>query len=159
MLQRIENPMDNNQLFRLRPIDWRWFLVSFCFLVIFHLFPAYLMGAAIVRLPFSMRSPSLGPPIWIGLGVFIVSAYVGFRSRGQTILEPGLASALYTLMLLAHSIISQNIEGQFDKYLLVQSLFFVLVLLLAFLVGCAGAASGEWLQLRKEKTQAVDRVT
>jgi len=152
--------METNQLFQLRPIDWRWIIVSYCFLVLFHLFPSFLLTGW----THSLMEP-FGFLIWLALGTAIICAIIGFKSRGITILEPGLASILYAFTLfgtlktqwffgrsafnLSGTLKNQWIFGPHNRSLVEQ----VLVLLAAFVIGCFGAAFGEWLQMRKEKKQ------
>jgi hypothetical protein len=135
--------MDNKQLFQLRSIDWRWFIVSYCFLVLFHLAPSFLMGGSKNSFvdPFTFL-------LWIGIGTPIICAIIAWWSRGITILEPGLAVALYTFTLLG-TLKPYWLFGRGYRSVAEQ----VLLLLSMFVVGCLGAAFGEWLQMRKEKKQ------
>lgn len=143
--------MDTNQRSRAAKIDWSWLIVTYCFLVIFHLFPLYLIGLP-VHVPQSMQGSMLFDPIILGLGVLFVSAYIGMKSKGITILEPGIASSLYVLTVLVRRVELSALPDRARDigYL---TLWLMLVLLLAFLLGCGGAAFGEWLQMRKQKKQ------
>jgi hypothetical protein len=129
-------------------IDWRWVVVTYCFFVLFVLFPSYLGDDLAGFFRLHGRWWSL---IEEGVGVAIVSGYVGFRSKGITILEPGIAS----IFCLPTTLVSAT--GSWDlisSYFRLTVLFYLLlVLLLAFLVGVGGAAVGEWLQLQKEKNR------
>jgi len=135
--------METKQLFQLRPIDWRWFIVSYCFLVLFHLAPSFLIGGS--KNSFQELVSFL---LWIGIGTPIVCAIIAWWSRGITILEPGLAAALYAFTLLG-IVKPILIFGTGFRSVAEQ----VVLLLSMFVVGCLGAAFGEWLQMRKEKKQ------
>jgi hypothetical protein len=136
--------MENRQLFRLRPIDWRWFIVSYCFLVLFHLFPSFLIS----RVSDTVDEP-FGFTVWLGAGIVVVCAIIGYWSREITILEPGLASVLYTFTLLG-TLKTLWLFGRGYRSVAGQAL----LLLSMFVVGCLGSALGEWIQMRKERSQA-----
>lgn len=136
--------MEIKELFQLRPIDWRWFIVSYCFLVLFHLLPSFLIAGS----TFFVSEP-FGFLLWLGAGTAIICAMIAFWSWEVTILEPGLASALYTFMLLG-TLKTQWLFGRGFRSVAQQ----ILLLLFVFVVGCLGAALGEWLQMRQKRTRA-----
>jgi hypothetical protein len=136
-----EESMETKELLRLRLIDWRWLLVSYCFLILFHLFPSFLITG--------WRNTYVGPVgflSWLTIGTGIVCAVIGVWSRGITILEPGLASILYTFTLVG-GLKPQWLFGRDFR----STAWQIVLLLSMFVVGCLGAALGEWLQMRKEK--------
>ena len=133
--------MESRQLFQLRPIDWQWFIVSYCFLTLFHLLPLFLIAGST-----NWFVEPFGFLVWLALGAAIVSAIIAFQSRGITILEPGLASILYTFTLLGTAK-TQWLFGHGFRSVAEQAL----LLLAVFVIGCCGAIVGEWLQIRKEK--------
>lgn len=140
--------MSDNHTVHFTKIDLRWLVVTYCFLVLFHLLLSLLVSGL---KEFFLTSGILRFILWSGGGIVLVSGYVGRRSSGITILEPGIASMLYmaTLIPAVSNIRGINASG----YRLVGLL--VALLLIAFLVGCFGAAAGEWMQarrIRKEKT-------
>jgi len=136
--------MNDTRTLRLTKIDWRWLVVTYCFLVLFHLLPS-LLELTLWQL---LLSPGIWRfALWTGGGIALVSAYVGYRSIGVTILEPGIASMLYMATLIPTVSHIRYISA--SGYRLVGLL--VALLLIAFLVGCFGAAAGEWLQARREK--------
>lgn len=146
--------MIDHRLFQLRPLDWRWLVLSYCFLILFHLFLSMVVvGGARTSTEIFLHSPATVWPMvaWMVIGILAVACYVGFRSQPITILEPGLASVLYLGTLL----LTMTNFGQVDtsRQLIILALWIVLMHLLAFLIGCSGAAFGEWLQLRKDKKQ------
>jgi hypothetical protein len=136
--------MNDTQTLRLTKIDWRWLVVTYCFLVLFHLLPS-LLASSLQQ--FFLSNGTWRFILWAGGGIALVSAYVGRRSTGITILEPGIAAMLYmaTLIPTASNIHDINATGSRLIGLLVA------LHLIAFLVGCFGAAAGEWLQVRNEK--------
>jgi hypothetical protein len=140
--------MNDTRTLRLKNIDWRWLVVTYCFLVLFHLLPS-LLELTLWQLLLSRVIWRFA--LWTGVGIGLVSAYVGYRSIGITILEPGIASMIYmaTLILTMSKISDIHATGYRLAGLLVA------LHLIAFLVGCFGAAIGEWLQARRERAQGV----
>lgn len=136
--------MDTGKERRFRmSINWRWLVVTYCFLILFSLFPTFLaFGTQVFFQPYATQWFTL----WAGSSMAVVCGYVGVRSRGIILLEPGVASLLYVLTLFAAFVSPwENIKG----YGRVE--FKIALLVLAFLIGFGAAAVGEWLQLRKEK--------
>jgi hypothetical protein len=127
-------------------IEWQWMVVTYCLFVLFVLFPSYLGGdlAGLFRLHGHW---------WTffekGVGVAVVSGYVGFRSKRITIVEPGIASVLYVTSLF---FLLPSIWPRDFYYRVIATPWLVAFLVLALLAGCLGAAVGEWLQLRREKS-------
>ena len=144
--------MNDKRTFRLTKIDWRWLVVTYSFLVLFHLLPS-LLASDMWQFFFSKGMWRF--VLWAGCGILIVSVYVARRSTGVTILEPGIASMLYMATLIPTVSDTRDIHATGSR--LVGLL--VALLLIAFLVGCIGAAAGEWLQIRTEKKQAANQVT
>jgi hypothetical protein len=131
----------------LMSMDWRWVFVTYCFFVLFVLFPTYLADDLAGWFRLHGRGWSLFEQ---GVGVAIVSGYVGFRSKRITIFEPGIASVLCLLTCLAPTTSSWDLVRSEVRITLL--FYLLLILLLAFLIGVGGAAVGEWLQMRKEKS-------
>lgn len=132
----------------LMSIDWRWVVATYCFFVLFVLLPSYLADDLAGWFRLHGRGWSLFEE---GVGVAIVSGYVGFRSKGITILEPGIASVFCLLTRLAPATSSWDLIRSEVRITLL--FYLLLILLLAFLIGLGGAAVGEWLQMRKEKSR------
>jgi len=124
-------------------IDWRWLLVSLCFLVLFHLFPSSLASG--LRLIFLTRSAD-SFTVWGVGGIAAVSGYVGFRSRGRAILEPGIVALLYIFLLRVIVWRTWSFAQFFGPIP-----FWVAILPIAFGIGCAGAMVGAWFYRRREK--------
>ena len=129
-------------------IDWRWLLVSFCFLVLFHLFPSAFASG--LRLFFSTRS--IGNFLFWGVGgIAIVSGYIGFRSSGKAILEPGIAAALYIVLLRV--IVSRT--WSFVEFF-GPIPFWISIIPAALAIGYVGAMAGAWIYRRRQKKLAAD---
>jgi hypothetical protein len=123
-------------------INWKWVGVSYCFFVVFHLLPSYLL------LEFAREGLGTGliRSFWILAGLLVIGLYIGHRSRGVTILEPAIAAVLYTLTLFL------NAEDTWGKSLTWRSLGILFIFsIIAFLTALCGAWIGELLQARREK--------
>jgi hypothetical protein len=140
--------MNDTPTLRLMKIDWRWLVVTYCFLVLFHLLPSLL---DLTLWQFLLSQVMWRFAFWTGGGIALVSAYIGYRSTGITIVEPGIASMLYmaTLILTMSKIRDIHATG----YRLIGLL--VALHLIAFLVGCFGAAVGKWIQSRRERVREI----
>ncbi|HTY39102.1 MAG TPA: hypothetical protein VMH23_18430 [Bacteroidota bacterium] len=77
-----------------RNIDWKWVGIGYCFFVIFHLLPSYIING------FYMGMDNLGRGIWLFFGLGIIAFYIGYKSKGVTILEPAIAALFYDATLL-----------------------------------------------------------
>jgi hypothetical protein len=134
-------------------LDWRWIVAGYCYLILFHLLPTYLMGgfSTFFVSPLFPSGGGIGSgwepsdvvAIWLLGGVAIVAFVVGWKSRGFTILEPALSGALYALTtaLAFHELASARVR---DRAVLA-IVFWVLI------VGILSAASawmGEAVQQR-----------
>lgn len=154
-------------------IDWRWLVVTYCFLVLFHLLPTFLLAsdfkelfltngiwrfifwptflAASDFMKFFLTSGIWRVIIWTGGGIILVTGYVGRRAIARTILEPGIAAMLYMATLIAAS---SNIRAIPASGLRLIGLLTAL-LLIALLLGCFGGAFGRWMKWRSEKGTTV----
>lgn len=123
-------------------IDWKWVGVGYCFFVVFHLLPTHLL------LEFSREGihSDLVRSLWVLIGLFVIGVYIGFRSRGVTLIEPALAVVLYifTLFLKGGDFIGKPARGRYMAALLITSG-------IAFFIAMLGAWIGEMLQASKEK--------
>lgn len=78
-----------------RLINWRWVETGFCLYVLFHLFPLYAL--------FFTRSEGADAfsfALWTFIGLAPIGCYIGYRSVGVTIIEPGVSALLYSLVLV-----------------------------------------------------------
>jgi hypothetical protein len=127
----------------LTKIDWPWVGVGFCFYVVFHLLPTYLlagMGAT------KYGNTSFG--VWLFAGLAFIGLYIGYRSRGVTIIEPGIAALAYVVVLFLSGQQSWGITFGFSQFL--EALGSMIA---AFVVAIGSAFVGELLQQRKEKAE------
>ncbi len=147
-------------------VDWRWVGVGFCFFVVFHLLPSYVIIGFFTALFNPVRTPSflaavynfglfsqpglgkIGAAFWLSVGPAIVGMYIGYRSRGVTILEPGISALFYTLVLFFS--IPKIWEGQL-AISTVSGMFAWIAS--AFVAACIGAWIGELLQARKQRVK------
>lgn len=138
-------------------INYQWLIVTYCFLILFHLLPSFLISFPMVAFKYSMylRSfflDSWTVYVWLGLGIACVCAYVGSRSRSVVVFECGVASMMYVLTLMVGSFVHN--KGP-DKYHLLSFVFWLAVAqLLSFLLGCVGSAFGEWSTAAKNRREA-----
>jgi hypothetical protein len=140
-MNQVQKPMK-------KPIDWKWLLVSFCFLVLFHLVPSSLASG--LKLFFSSRSWDTFALFGVG-GIAAISGYIGYRSSGKAILEPGIAALLYIVLLrliVVRTGSSAEYVGRIPTWLV--------ILPIAYLIGCAGAMVGAWFYRRRQKNNAAD---
>ncbi len=136
--------MDNAWTFRITSISWRWLVVTYCFLVLFHLLPSSLVsGLSLFRLQ-ALIVPILA---WLGIGIVTVCAYVGFRSAGITLGEAGIASMLYVATLFF--VLPKEWPPSF-QYRVLTTPWLAAFLIVIFLAGLGGAAFGKWLKIRKQ---------
>lgn len=141
--------MNNNWTLRISSLNWRWLVVTYCFLVLFHLLPSSLVsGLSLFRI-----QPLIVPIFaWLGVGIIAVCAYVAFRSAGITLVEAGIASMLYVATLFF--VLPKEWPPSF-YYRVLSTPWIAPFLLVIFLTGLGGAAFGKWLQMRKQKKQSV----
>ncbi len=121
-------------------IDWQWVETGFCLFVIFHLLPTFLVTSSLPSRDLSKLTVAL----WTFVALAPIGCYIGYRSTGVTILEPGLASLLYTVVLLFGLLKLQSTAPTFAT--LTNSLLWMLA---AFLVAVVSAWVGEKIQTRK----------
>jgi hypothetical protein len=141
--------MNETQALDLPRIEWRWLIVTYCFLVLFHLLPSLL---EISLWQFLLSRENWRFVLWAGGGIALVSAYVGYRSNGASILESGIASMFYMATLSATMSKIRDIPA--TGYRLIGLL--VALHLIAFLIGCFGAAVGKWMQSRRERSHGMN---
>ena len=145
--------MDHDRAFNIKSLNWQWLVVTYCFLVLFHLLPSFIVSG-----PELLHVQHLYLPLylWTGIGIVVVSAYVGYRSRGFALGEAGIAAMLYAATLYA--ILPHDWPPSLYYRVLI-TFWLAPLLLLIFLFGFGGAAFGKWLQLRKQKKQTVSEAT
>lgn len=131
-----------------RPFNTQWVLVGYCYFIWFHLLPSVLYVNLLTRFT---PGPSVQILIWFIGGIMLLSGYIGFRSRGFTVLEPGVSAVLYmwTVFLIVplytpHTSVSRI------------TLMVLSISIITFTVAVLGAFIGEYLQalgMRKNRIQ------
>lgn len=134
--------MPQNISLNLSKIDWPWVGVGFCFYVVFHLLPTYLL----VGIGGGMKYGSGAFGVWMFTGLALIGLYIGYRSRGVTIIEPGLSALAYVIVF---SLATQQFWG---TMLGPPQLWNTILWLIATVVIAVGSAYiGEHLQAWKEQ--------
>lgn len=126
----------------IKKIDWRWVGISYCFFVVFHLLPSYLMFFVSPLLAGRDMTAKGG---WLFLGLALVGYSIGYRSKGVTILEPALSSIayLFTLSLLFERFWGRSIN--------INTLGLILIwAAVGFVIAFVSAWIGEIIQARRE---------
>lgn len=135
-------------------LDWRWIVAGYCYLVMFHLLPTYLMSGltGVIVGPHALGAISGGSAlnpsdvmmIWLLGGVAVVAFVVGWKSRGFTIIEPAISGALYavTSALAFHELASVRVRDR-------ATLAIVFWLLIVVILCTASAWVGEELKKRR----------
>lgn len=131
-------------------IDWRWVFASYCYLVLFHLLPTFLlggfsMGAFTFQVTVRVSQMNLAS-VWLFPGLAVVAFVVGYRSRGVTIIEPALAGVAYaiTTSLGFAYLWTPVVRNQ----LTVSTIFWLLVVVI---ITSVAAWMGEKAQERRER--------
>ena len=132
--------------------DWRWIIAGYCYLVLFHLLPTYMLGGYIHPIspgPDSFRHYYNGPDaatVWMLFGVVVVSFVVAYRSRGFTVFEPAVAGVLYAFTTAAgfREIFSSTVRGRE----VLAALFWMLIVVILTTIS---AWMGEIVQARRER--------
>jgi hypothetical protein len=142
--------IENRNLFK--SLSWQWILVSYCFLVLYHLFPtSVLLSPRTLKLgdllnmdPIFHGKEFIPMAIWIGVGIAVVSAIVAYRSQQAKILEPAIGATLYclTIILLLHP------PADAPPYFFRVG-FFAAMCIVSFVVAFASAGFTALLRLRR----------
>ncbi len=131
--------------FQISRFDWRWVVVGYCSLVLLQLFPSYFLFG-LRRAPMTNMSDMF--VFWMGIGVAIVSGFIGSRSKGYSVME-SFSVALFYLLTVA-----SIYRGGF-KYLLAYTPLHTksMFLLLFFGLCLIGTIIGRLRKLQREKKQ------
>jgi hypothetical protein len=135
-------------------LDWRWIVAGYCYLILFHLLPTYLLGgfSGFLVVPHLPGEGGIGSglepldigAIWLLGGVAVVAFVVGWKSKGFTVLEPAVSGALYavTAALAFHRLASVRVRDR-------EALAMVFWILIVIILSAASAWIGEAMQQRK----------
>ena len=123
-----------------KKLDWPWIGVGYCFYVVFHLLPSYLL----LGLTSFGDIPALVKVVWLFLGLAVIGFSIGYRSRGVTIWVPAIAAVLYdlTLMLEFSDFWGRSVYNSWG-------VFFIWIVA-TLVITVASAWDGEMVQARKE---------
>lgn len=136
-----------DSLLSFKKLEWKWVWITLGMYVVFYFLPIYLIGS-VLRPYISQRIDNSLLAMWFLGGIFLVSAYAGYKSKGVTVWEPVLSSiGAVILMVVARSIerliASESFSFQFYNYSLILGVFFAFSLV--------GAVCGELLQQNIEQ--------
>ncbi|HLF19845.1 MAG TPA: hypothetical protein VI704_03555 [Bacteroidota bacterium] len=137
--------MENTTTIRLfKRIDWKWVGVGYCFFVVYHLLPSYvLLGFS----RFGMGGELL-KGFWLFVGLGLIAFYIGYRSRGVTILEPAVSAVLYTFTL---ALLFERFWGR--SFSMRSAALIYVWVVGGFIIAFVSAWVGEVWQARKERTK------
>lgn len=126
----------------IKKIDWRWVGIGYCFFVVFHLLPSYLLFFVSPLLAGRDMTAKGG---WLFLGLALVGCFIGYRSKGVTILEPALSSLAYllTLSLLFEQFWGRSINTNTVGLMIAWAA-------VGFVIAFVSAWVGEIIQARRE---------
>lgn len=133
-----------------RRFNTQWVLVGYCYFVWLHLLPSVLYVNFLPRLT---PAPSIQILIWFIGGIMLLSGYIGFRSRGFTVLEPGISAVLYmwTVFLIVPMYVPRTPVSRI-------TLMVLSISIITFAVAVVGALIGEYLQaLGMRKAESVSK--
>lgn len=126
-------------------INWRWVEVGFCLYVVFHLLPSFLLASSLS----ASQSNAFSLAQWAFVGIAPIGFFIGYRSTGVTILEPGLSALLYMIVL---ALGMQRMEAQPITFsAIAQSLSWMGG---SFVVAVVSAWAGEKIQTRRTRKTA-----
>lgn len=137
-------------LLSFKKLEWKWVWITLGLYIVFYFLPMYLIGT-VVRPYISQSLDNSLLAIWFLGGIFLVSGFASFKSKGVTVWEPVISSVgAVILMILARfgeRIWSgESLSFQFYNYSLVLGVFFAFSLV--------GAVCGELLQQSIERRES-----
>ena len=137
-------------------LDWRWVVAAYCYLVLFHMFPTYLMNGFTIRFALFSHGGGLDesalPIVWLLGGVGVVAFVVGWRSKGFTIFEPIVAGALYGITM---AVGYQRLVSSYARDRKLLAAIFWLLMVVVVSGGCAWI--GEAYQRRQEARRRIQQ--
>jgi hypothetical protein len=130
--------------------EWKWVWITLGLYAVLYFLPIYLIGSVLRHL----ISPRLGNSllaIWLLGGIFLVSAYASFKSKGVTVWEPVISSVGAVILMFLAASAERAVSGhgfafQFYNLTLVLGVFFAFSLV--------GAVCGELLQQNVEQRES-----
>lgn len=133
-------------LLSFKKLDWKWVWITIGLYILFYFIPIYLIGA-VLRPYVSQKLDNSLLAMWFLGGIFVISAYSGFKSKGVTVWEPVVSSVGSVILMFLVQAFEQIFTGksfsfQFYNYSLVLGVFFSFSLI--------GAVCGELMQQNRE---------
>jgi hypothetical protein len=122
-------------------LDWRWVGLGFCFFVSFHLLPSYIIYLTRIISP----GMTVVYSSWIFGGLAIVGFLIGYLSRGVTIWEATVSSAVYAILLLS------AVNNEWNGELHLRTSYWIIAIIA---IATLSAWFGEYVQAMKEKKVA-----
>ena len=80
-------------------IDWRWVGIGYCFIVVFPLLPNIIFSVVLVYI-FNISidliyTSTIVRLLVATLEIIVIAFYIGYRSKGKAIFEPGISAILF----------------------------------------------------------------
>ncbi|MBI3006121.1 MAG: hypothetical protein HYY49_12005 [Ignavibacteriales bacterium] len=138
--------MENSTSVRpFKVIDWKWVGLGYCFYVVYHLLPSYLL----LGLTQFGWTDELAKGICLFAGLALIGFYIGYRSQGVTILEPAISAIVYILTL---ALLFDRFWGRSFS---IRSAGLIYVWILGgFVIAFVSAWIGELWQARRQSAKA-----
>ncbi|MCX6122959.1 MAG: hypothetical protein NTX44_15210 [Ignavibacteriales bacterium] len=95
-------------------IDWRWVGIGYCFMVVVLLLPGIIFSVVLVYININILNVLINTPTIVRLiatlETIVIAFYIGYRSKGKAIFEPGISALLYYgTMAVSHYSIPKTI--------------------------------------------------
>jgi len=138
-----------DSLLSFKKLQWKWVWITLGLYVVFYFLPMYIIGS-ILRPVISPRLDNSLLAIWFLGGIFLVSAYASFKSKGVTVWEPVLSSMGAVILLFLARYAERLIAGKDFSFRFYN---FTLVLGVFFAFSLVGAVCGELMQQNVERRE------
>ena len=131
-----------DSLLSFKKLEWKWVWITLGLYLVFYFLPIYLIGS-VLRPHISLLLNNTLLAIWFLAGIFLVSGYASFKSKGVTVWEPVISSVGAVVLMIVARSIERLVTGQFLSF---QFYDYTLVLGVFFAFSLVGAVCGELLQ-------------
>ena len=138
-----------DSLLSFKKLEWKWVWITLGLYLAFYFLPIYLIGS-VLRPHISVLLDNSLLAIWFLGGIFLVSAYASFKSKGVTVWEPVISSLGAVILMIVVSSVERLITGQVFSF---QYYNYSLVLGIFFAFSLVGAVCGELLQQNVEQSE------
>jgi hypothetical protein len=139
-----------DSLLSFKKLEWKWVWITLGLYVAFYFLPIYLIGS-VLRPHVSVLLDNSLLAIWFLGGIFLVSAYASFKSKGVTVWEPVISSVGAVILMIVASSVERLLTGQVSSF---QYYNYTLVLGIFFAFSLVGAVCGELLQQNVEQSES-----